>query len=148
MSLMMALMCVFTLSFSSCGSDDDDDKLPAPEITINEANIEGDELCTQADVVAKGRTASILMVIESKDGVVKMTRPVTDSKYIGVLNIDGFHVHADIAGKNVVEGDVLNIYAMIFQTYTISYFGASTGVSMGMHTVFAPLKLLLSPYWT
>ena len=44
MSLMMALMCVFTLSFSSCGSDDDDDKLPAPEITINEANIEGDVL--------------------------------------------------------------------------------------------------------
>lgn len=108
MSLMMALMCVMTLSFSSCSSDDDD-KLPAPEITINEANIEGDELCTEANIVAKGRTASILLVIEGQDGKVKVTRPVTDSKYIGVLNIDGFHVHTDIAGKNVVEGDVLKL---------------------------------------
>lgn len=108
MSLMMALMCVITLSFSSC-SNDDDDKLPAPQITINEANIEGDELCTEADIVAKGRTASILLVIEGQDGKVKVTRPVTDSKYIGVLNIDGFHVHTDIAGKNVQEGDVLKL---------------------------------------
>lgn len=108
MSLMMALMCVITLSFSSC-SNDDDDKLPAPQITINEANIEGDELCTEADIVAKGRIASILLVIEGQNGKVKVTRPVTDSKYIGVLNIDGFHVHTDIAGKNVVEGDVLKL---------------------------------------
>ena len=48
-------------------------------------------------------------MIESKDGTVKVTRPVTDSKYIGVLNIDGFHVHTDIAGKNVVESDVLKL---------------------------------------
>ena len=40
----------------------------------------------------------------------------------------------------IKEGDELNIYAMIFQTYTISYFGVSTDVSMGMHTVFAPLE--------
>lgn len=106
---MMALMCVFTLSFSSCSSDDDDDRLPAPEITINEANIEEDELCTEADIVAKGRTASILLVVEGQDGKVKVTRPVTDTKYIGVLNIDGFHVHTDIAGKNVIEGDVLKL---------------------------------------
>ena len=109
MSLLMALACVFTLSFSSCSSDDDNDKLPAPVITLHEANIEGDELCTQADVVAKGRTASILLTIEGKNGTVKVTRPVTDSKYIGVLNIDGFHVHVDIAGKNVEEGDVLKM---------------------------------------
>lgn len=56
-----------------------------------------------------GRTASILLTIEGKDGSVKATRPVTDSKYIGVLNIDGFHVHVDIAGKNVQEGDVLKM---------------------------------------
>ena len=109
MSLLMALACVFTFSFSSCSKDDDDDKLPAPVITLHEANIEGDELCTQADVVAKGRTASILLTIEDKNGTVKVTRPVTDSKYIGVLNIDGFHVHVDIAGKNVEEGDVLKM---------------------------------------
>ena len=34
---------------------------------------------------------------------------VTDSKYIGVLNIDGFHVHVDIADKNVEEGDILEM---------------------------------------
>ena len=108
MSLMTALILVFTLSFSSC-SDDDDDKLPAPEITLHEANIEGDILCTQADVVAKGRTAAIMLTIEGKNGTVKVTRPVTDSKYIGVLNIDGFHVHVDIAGKNVEAGDLLKM---------------------------------------
>ena len=108
MSLMMALITVFTLSFTAC-SNDDDDKQPAPQITLNEANIEGDILCVQADVIAKGRTATILLTIAGKDGAVKVTQPVTDSKYIGVLNIDGFHVHVDIAGKNVEEGDLLKM---------------------------------------
>ena len=108
MSLMMALITVFTLSFTAC-SNDDDDKQPAPQITLNEANIEGDILCVQADVVAKGRTATILLTIVGKDGAAKVAYPVTDSKYIGVLNIDRFHVHVDIAGKNVEEGDVLQM---------------------------------------
>lgn len=108
MSLMMALITVFTLSFTAC-SNDDDNKQPAPQITLNEANIEGDILCVQADVVAKGRTATILLTIVGKDGATKVAYPVTDSKYIGVLNIDGFHVHVDIAGKNVEEGDVLQM---------------------------------------
>ena len=108
MSLMMALITVSTLSFTAC-SNDDDDKQPAPQITLNEANIEGDILCVQADVVAKGRTATILLTIVGKDGAAKVAYPVTDSKYIGVLNIDGFHVHVDIAGKNVEEGDVLQM---------------------------------------
>ena len=107
MSLMMALLCVLSLSFTAC--DDDDDKLPAPEITINEANIEDDVLCVQADVVAKGRTASILLTIAGQNGAVKATQAITDSKYIGVLNIDGFHVHVDIADKNVEEGDILEM---------------------------------------
>jgi len=110
MSLMMALMTIFTLSFTACGNDDDDaTKQPAPQITLHEANIEGDILCVQADVVAKGRTAAILLTIAAKDGSVKVAYPVTDSKYIGVLNIDGFHVHVDIADKNVEEGDVLKM---------------------------------------
>ena len=108
MSLMMALITVFTLSFTAC-SNDDDDKQPAPQITLKEANIEGDILCVQADVVAKGRTATILLTIVGKDGAAKVAYPVTDSKYIGVLNIDGFHVHVDIAGKNGEEGDVLQM---------------------------------------
>ena len=109
MSLMMALITLFTLSFTACSSDDDNIKQPAPQITLNEANIEGDILCVQADVVAKGRTAAILLTITDKAGNVKVTCPVTDSKYIGVLNIDGFHVHVDIAGKNVEEGDLLKM---------------------------------------
>jgi hypothetical protein len=107
MSLMMALITIFTLSFTACSNDDD--KQPAPQITLHEANIEGDILCVQADVVAKGRTTAILLTIAGKDGNVKVAYPVTDSKYIGVLNIDGFHVHVDINGKNVEEGDVLKM---------------------------------------
>ena len=35
MSLMLALLCVVSLGFISCGSDDDDDELPAkPVITL------------------------------------------------------------------------------------------------------------------
>ena len=108
MSLMMALITVFTLSSITCGNDDDD-KQPAPQVTLHEANIEGGILCVQADVVARGRTAAILLTIASKSGSVKVTYPVTDSKYIGVLNIDGFHVHVDIAGKNVEAGDLLKM---------------------------------------
>ena len=108
MSLMVALLCVLSFGFISC-SDDDDDKQPAPVITLDEANIEGNILCVQADVVAKGRTAAILLNITDKAGTTKVAQPVTDSKYIGVLNIDGFHVHVDIAGKNVEEGDLLKM---------------------------------------
>ena len=108
MSLVIALITVFTLSFAAC-SNDDDDKQPAPQITLDEANIEGDILCVQADVVAKGRTAAILLTVAGKDGNVKATHPVTENKYIGVLNIDGFHVHVDIAGKNIKEGDLLKM---------------------------------------
>lgn len=105
---MVALLCVLSFGFISC-SDDDDDKQPAPVITLDEANIEGNILCVQADVVAKGRTAAILLNITDKAGTTKVAQPVTDSKYIGVLNIDGFHVHVDIAGKNVEEGDLLKM---------------------------------------
>ena len=110
MSLMMALMTIVTLSFTACGNDDDDTtKQPAPQITLHEANIEGDILCVQADVTAPGRTAAILLTVNGKDGATKMAQSVADSKYIGVLNIDGFHVHVDIAGKNVEEGDELTM---------------------------------------
>lgn len=108
MSLMMAFAFTFTLGFTSC-SDDDDDKQPAPQITIEEANIEEDVLCTEADVVAQGRTAAILLTITDQQGNIKVSYPVTESKYIGVLNIEGFHVHVPIADKGVQEGDVLTM---------------------------------------
>ena len=108
MSLMMALVSVITIGFTSCGSDDDD--TPAPTIEMEEANIEGNELCVEADIVAQGRTASILINICDPSGkTIKVAQPVAGSKYIGVLNIDDFHVHVDITGKNVVVGDLLKL---------------------------------------
>ncbi len=109
MSLLLALVSVMTIGFTSCGSDDDD-STPAPTIKLEEANIEGDELCVEADIVAQGRTASILIHICDATGKdIKVSQPVTSSKYIGVLNIEGFHVHVDIAGKNVAVGDLLKL---------------------------------------
>ncbi len=108
MSLLMALVSVITLSITSCGSDDDD--TPAPTIEMEEANIEGNELCVEADIVAQGRTASILINICDPSGkTIKVAQPVAGSKYIGVLNIDDFHVHVDIAGKDVAVGDLLKL---------------------------------------
>ena len=108
-SLMMALVCVFSFGFISCSSDDDDDT-PAPSIEMDEANIEGNEICVKADVIAPGRTAAIQISITNATGnTIKVTKDVTDSKYIGVLNIDGFHVHVDITGKDVTAGDLLRL---------------------------------------
>ena len=108
MSLLMALVSVITIGFTSCGSDDDD--TPAPTIEMEEANIEGNELCVEADIVAQGRTASILINICDPSGkTIKVAQPVAGSKYIGVLNIDDFHMHVDITGKNVVVGDLLKL---------------------------------------
>ena len=109
MSLMMALVCVITLGFVSCSTDDDDCP-PAPTIVMDEANLEDGEICVKADVTAPGRTAAIQITITDAAGnTTKVTKNVTDSKYIGVLNIDGFHVHVDIAGKGVVVGDLLKL---------------------------------------
>jgi len=107
-SLMMALICTFSFGFTAC--NDDEDELNAPAITIEEANIEGDELCVEADIIAEGKTASILLSITDKTGSnTKATKTVTDSKFIGVKNIPGFHVHMDIADKNVIVGDMLHV---------------------------------------
>ncbi len=109
MSLMLALVSVMTMVLTAC-SDDDDNNTPAPVIEVEEANIEGDELCVEADIVAQGRTAAILINICDATGqTVKVAQPVTNSKYIGVLNIEGFHVHVDIDGKNVAVGDQLKL---------------------------------------
>ena len=105
----MALVCVITFGFVSC-SNDDDDCTPAPTIVMDEANLEDGEICVKADVTAPGRTAAIQITITDAAGnTPKVTKNVTDSKYIGVLNIDGFHVHVDIAGKGVVVGDLLKL---------------------------------------
>lgn len=110
MSLMLALACFFLFGFTSCSSDDDDNNTPAPTITMGEANIEGDIICVKANVNAPGRTNTIdITVTDATGNTTKVKKSVTDSKYIGVLNIDGFHVHVDIVGKGVVEGDLLKL---------------------------------------
>ena len=114
---MLALLCVVSFGFISCGSDDDDDDdtTPSPTIVMGEANIEDSEICVKADVNAPGRTKAIQIVVTDASGkTIKATKNVTDSKYIGVLNIAGFHVHVDIADKGVadkgvVAGDLLQL---------------------------------------
>ena len=106
----MAMMSVITLGFTSCSSDDDKNDTPAPTIVMDEANMEDGEICVKADILAPGRTSAILISITDASGNnVKVTKDVTDAKYIGVLNIDGFHVHVDIDGKGVAVGDLLNL---------------------------------------
>ena len=109
LSLMLALACLLTLGFTACGNDDDDNT-PAPSIVMDEANIEDGTICVKADVYAPGRTTAIRITITDATGsTTKVTKDVTDSKYIGALNIDGFHVHVDITGKGVTAGDLLNL---------------------------------------
>ncbi len=109
MSLMLALVSIVSFGFTSC-SNDENDALPAPVIEINEANIEEDIICVQGNVAAPGRTAAIQITVTDAAGTTtKVVKDVTDAKYIGVLNIDGFHVHVDIDGKGVAEGDILRL---------------------------------------
>ncbi|MCR5131828.1 MAG: DUF4625 domain-containing protein [Prevotella sp.] len=108
-SLMMAILSTLALGFTACDDDDEDNSL-APVIELDEANIEGNELCTEADIVAQGLTASIVINIYDSTGKTqKVNFPVTNSKYINVRNIDDFHVHVDITNKNVVKGDLLKL---------------------------------------
>ncbi len=107
MSLMVALLSVLTLSFTSCGDDDD---VAAPSITPGEANIEGDEICVKAEINAPGRILSIIIeVTEANDGKTKAVVPVVDGKYLNVLNIPDFHKHIEIEGLGIVEGDELKL---------------------------------------
>ncbi len=106
---MAALTAIFTLGLTACSSDDADDT-PAPVVTLTEANLEGTEVCTQADIVAQGRTKTIVIQIFDATGkTLKTALPVADSKYIDKLNIAGFHVHVDVAGQSVAEGDLLKL---------------------------------------
>ena len=73
---MLALLCVVSLGFISCGSDDDDDELPAkPVITLTEVGHDnskhahpGHDLHLEADVVAEGLIKSINIEIHQENG--------------------------------------------------------------------------------
>ena len=108
--IIFASLSLLSICLTSCDDDDDDDDTPAPIVAITEANIEGDELCVQANVTADGATAEITLDVVSQDGkTTKVSKTVSDSKYIGVLNIPGFHVHVQIADKGVAVGDLLKM---------------------------------------
>ena len=76
MSLMLALLCVVSLGFTSCGDDDDDDELPAmPVVTLTEVGHDnskhahpGHDLHLEADVVAEGLIKSINIEIHQENG--------------------------------------------------------------------------------
>jgi hypothetical protein len=106
MSLMVALLSVLTLSFTSCGDDDDD-----TVINLYEANIEheGSEICIQADIKCPGKIAAIIAKVYSADGkTLKLAQPFTG--FEGVLEVSGFHKHildVDTYDQAIVEGDLL-----------------------------------------
>ena len=109
MSLMVALLSVLTLSFTSCGSDDD--IASAPVINLYEANLEheGSEICVQADIKCPGKIAAIIAEVYSADGkTLKLAQPFTG--FEGALEVPGFHKHildVDTYDPAIVEGDLL-----------------------------------------
>lgn len=111
MSLMVALLSVLTLSFTSCSSDDDDDVANATVINLYEANIEdeGSEICIQADIKCPGKIAAIIAEVYSADGkTLKLAQPFTGNE--GALEVPGFHKHildVDTYDPAIVEGDLL-----------------------------------------
>lgn len=111
MSLMVALLSVLTLSFTSCSSDDDDDVTNATVINLYEANIEdeGSEICIQADIKCPGKIAAIIAEVYSADGkTLKLAQPFTG--FEGALEVPGFHKHildVDTYDPAIVEGDLL-----------------------------------------
>ena len=110
MSLMVALLSVLTLSFTSCSSDDDD-VANATVINLYEANLEdeGAEICIQADIKCPGKIAAIIAEVYSADGKeLKLAQPFTG--YEGALEVPGFHKHildVDTYDPAIVEGDLL-----------------------------------------
>ena len=111
MSLMVALLSVLTLSFTSCSSDDDDDVANATVINLYEANLEdeGSEICIQADIKCPGKIAAIIAEVYSADGKeLKLMQPFTGNE--GALEVPGFHKHildVDTYDPAIVEGDLL-----------------------------------------
>lgn len=126
MSLMVALLSVLTLSFTSCG---DDDVTNAPVINLYEANLEheGSEICVQADIKCPGKIATIIAEVYSADGKeLKLMQPFTGNE--GALEVPGFHKHildVDTYDPAIVEGDLLK-FTVVDQN------GNSTTVQMNL----------------
>lgn len=113
MSLMVALLSMLTLSFTSCGDDDDDEitNIASSTIALHEVNIEGSQICVKADIACPNKVEYIRIEIYSADGQTrKFTQDFYSSKYTGALNIPEFHEHLldiDTYDPAIVEGDLL-----------------------------------------
>ena len=102
MSLLLALMCVFTLVLTSCGSDDDEQSAK-PTITLTEVGLNnsrhvhpGHDLHLEAQVLAEALIKRIDIEIHQEGGdKFKIEKSYTDGKYVGVRNTE-FHEHIDI----------------------------------------------------
>lgn len=130
MSLMVALLSVLTLSFTSCGDDDDEiTNIASSTITLHEVNIEGSQICVKADIVCPSKVEYIRIEIYSADGQTsKFTQDFYSSIYTGALNIPEFHEHLldiDTYDPAIVEGDLLK-FTVVDQN------GNSTTVQMNL----------------
>ena len=102
------LLCVFTLVFTSCDSDDDQQTLPKPVAALAEVGEEnckeavaGKDLHLEGDLEAQGLIARIDVSIASADGKTTVLQTAfTEGKYIGVRNTT-FHEHLDIPAATV-----------------------------------------------
>ncbi len=109
---MVALLSVLTLSFTSCGDDDDEiTNIASSTIALHEVNIEGSQICVKADIACPNKVEYIRIEIYSADGQTrKFTQDFYSSKYTGALNIPEFHEHLldiDTYDPAIVEGDLL-----------------------------------------
>lgn len=105
MSLLMALVSVMTIGFTSCSSDDDDTPAkPVVNLTeVGHANAKhahpGHDLHLEAKVVAEGIIKRIDIEIHQEGGgSFKIEQSFTQGKYIGVRNVE-FHEHIDIPAE-------------------------------------------------
>ena len=101
MSLMTALITVFTLSFTACGNDDEQPAKPVINLTeIGHDNSKhvhpGQDLHLEGDIVAQGLIKRIDIEIHQEEGgSYKIKQSFTEGKYVGVRNVE-FHEHIDI----------------------------------------------------
>jgi len=110
--LMMAasvLLCVFSLLFASCDSNDDPQPTVAKPVAalaeVGEENskeaVAGKDLHLEGDLEAEGLIARIDVTIASADGkTTVLKQSYTEGKYIGVKNTT-FHEHLDIPASTV-----------------------------------------------
>lgn len=97
----MAIACVITFSFNSCG--DDEPAVAFPEINLTEVGHDnskhahpGHDMHLEAEIVAQGVINGIHVEIEQVGGSYKIKKDyLKDSPYLGVKNCE-FHEHIDI----------------------------------------------------